>query len=330
MREIKSGLYLDSTSKEQVFIIYFIYAFPIFQGGHDMLRKSAVPFISLVTIFLATACVTVPSAPDGPAKGYKIEGFIGKSTQKAASGELVALVNANTGQTLDQKSSNFFGKYSFSQLPPGKYQVRVGQITRDVLLRNKNIRLDIDLSAPGGKMDYKKDGMTELSKTLAAESQPSSTGSAGLGGTTGKITRDASGWPPPYQRPTGKITNEDSSPGKLLYKFAGRWDSATSNTLHNIYLKPDGSFEDSYEAGYSGQFANQGGFQTGNWGATGNEQAGGRWTIQGTLRQGTITLIHGNGKRTNYRYQLHCRGSECYGGEYFFNGKLYSVKYIYR
>lgn len=57
---------------------------------------------------------------------------------------------------------------------------------------------------------------------------------------------------------------------------------------------------------------------------------GGRWTIQGTLRQGTITLIHGNGKRTNYGYRVHCRGSECYGSEYFFNGKLYSVKYIYR
>jgi hypothetical protein len=141
---------------------------------------------------------------------------------------------------------------------------------------------------------------------------------------------DVSGWPPPYQRPPGRITWEDSSPEKLLYKFAGRWDSATSNTLHNIYLKPDGSFEDSYEAGYSGQFVDQGGFQTGNWGATGNEQAGGRWTIQGTLRQGTITLIHGNGKRTNYGYRVHCRGSECYGSEYFFNGKLYSVKYIYR
>ena len=138
------------------------------------------------------------------------------------------------------------------------------------------------------------------------------------------------GWPPPYQRPTGRITWEDSSPEKLLYKFAGRWDSATSNTLHNIYLKPDGSFEDSYESGYSGQFVNQGGFQTGNWGATGNEQTGGRWTIQGSLRQGIITLVHRNGKRTDYRYQVHCRGSECYGSEYFFNGKLYSVKYIYR
>ena len=42
------------------------------------------------------------------------------------------------------------------------------------------------------------------------------------------------GWPPPYQRPAGRITWEDSSLEKLLYKFAGRWDSATSNTLHNI------------------------------------------------------------------------------------------------
>ena len=308
----------------------YVYALPIFEGGYDMVRKAALPFISLVTILLVTACVTVPFVPDDPAKGYKIKGFIGKSTQEAASGELVTLVDANTGRKLDQVSSNFFGKYSFSQLPPGKYKVRVGQITRDVLLRNKSIRLDVDLSAPGGKMDHKKNAMTWLSKTLAAKLQPSSTDSAGSGGSTGPVTRDASGWPPPYQKPTGSVSPDDSSPKNLLYKFAGRWDSATSNTLHNIYLKPNGSFEDSYEAGYSGQFADQGGFQTGNWGTTGNEQAGGRWTIQGTLRQGTITLIHRNGKRTNYRYQVHCRGSKCYGGEYFFNGKLYSVKYIYR
>lgn len=295
-----------------------------------MLRKLALLLISLVAIVFTNACVSLPFAPDDPAKGYKIEGFIGKSAQEAAPGELITLVDANTGRALNQVNSNFFGKYSFSQLSPGMYQVRVGQITRDVLLRNKSIRLDIDLSTPAGKMDYMKDAMTELSKTLAAESQQSSTGSAGSEGTTGPVIRDASGWPPPYQRPPGRSTWEDSSPEKLLYKFAGRWDSATSNTLHNIYLKPDGSFEDSYEAGYSGQFVDQGGFQTGHWGATGNEQAGGRWTIQGTLRQGIITLIGRNGKRTEYRYQVHCRGNECYGSEYFFNGKLYTVKYIYR
>jgi len=191
--------------------------------------------ISLVTMFLATACVTVPVVQDNPAKGYKIEGFIGKSAQKAASGELVSLIDADTGQTLEQVSSNLFGKYSFSQLPPGTYQVRVGRITRDVLLHNRDIRLDIDLSAPGGKMDYAKEGRAELSKTLKPKSQPSSSGTAGSGGATGPVQRDASGWPPPYQKPTGTVAWEDSSPEKLLYKFAGRWDSATTNTLHYIY-----------------------------------------------------------------------------------------------
>jgi len=302
-----------------------------------MLRKASLPLISLIVILIVTACVTMPFTPDNSANGYKIEGFIAKSAQEAASGERVALVNADTGQTLDQVSSNAFGKYSFSQLPPGQYQVRVGQITRDVMLHNRNIRLDLDLSAPDGKMDYMKDAMTKLSNMFAPKSQQNSqtpsTGSAGAiepGGTTVPVTRDASGWPPPYQRPTGSVTWEDSSPEKLLYKFAGRWDFVSSNRLHNIYLKPDGSFEDSYEAGYSGQFVDQGGFQTGNWGTAGNEQASGRWTIQGTLRQGTITLIHGNGKRTDYRYQVHCSGSECFGSEYFFNGKLYTVNYIYR
>jgi hypothetical protein len=264
------------------------------------------------------------------ANGYKIEGFIGKSSQEAASGERVSLVNADTGKTINQVNSSFFGKYKFSQLPPGKYQVRAGKVTRDVVLKNRNVRLDIDLSAAGGKMDYSKDAMEQLMKALTQESQPSSTGTAGMGGTAGTVTRDASDWPPPYRRPAGRSTWEDSSAEKLLYKFAGRWDAATSNTLHNIYLKPDGTFEDAYEAGYSGQFVDQGGFQTGNWGAFGNEQDKGRWTIQGTLRQGTITLIHGNGKRTDYQYQVHCRGGECYGSEYFFNGKLYTVKYIYR
>ena len=295
-----------------------------------MLRKAALPVIGLIIISFATACVTIPCAPENPAEGYNIKGFIAKSTEEAAPGEQVTLLDTNTGKTIDQVSTNFLGKYNFSQLPPGKYQVRVGKITQDVLLRNKSVRLDIDLSAPGGKRDYIKDAMTKLSKLFAGNSQTTSTGSPVSGGTPANITRDASGWPPPYEKPTGRVSPDDSSPKNLLYKFAGRWDSATSNTLHNLYLKPDGSFEDSYEAGYSGQFVDQGGLQTGNWGAANNEQAGGRWTIQGTLRQGTITLIHRNGKRTDYRYQVHCRGSECYGGEYFFNGKLYSVKYIYR
>lgn len=137
-------------------------------------------------------------------------------------------------------------------------------------------------------------------------------------------------WPPPYRRPSGTVSWTSSDAGALLYKFAGRWDSVTSNTLHNIYLKPDGSYEEAYEAGYSGQFTDQGGYQTGNWGAAGQQQWRGQWRVTGSLQKGTLSLIDQNGKRTDYHYQVHIERGEYYGGEYFFNGKLYSVKYIYR
>lgn len=135
---------------------------------------------------------------------------------------------------------------------------------------------------------------------------------------------------PPYERPAGPVSEDAPSAQALLYKFAGRWDHVTPNTLTNLYLKPDGTYAESYEAGYSGQFQDQGGHQTGNWGATGAEQSGGRWMIEGSLRQGTLTLIDGNGNRTAYRYRVHVKDGETYWGEYFFDGQLYSVKYVYR
>ena len=217
--------------------------------------------------------------------------------------------------TLEFKSRTeliFNGQPASYQLLPNAFQVI--EASGPVSYYYEYLEGTLIILSPDGSMTY----CQKAKKPSVQEQRPT------------QPQKTVQGWPPPYQRPLGSITWEDSSLGKLLYKFAGRWDSATSNTLHNIYLKPDGSFEDSYEAGYSGQFTDQGGFQTGNWGATGNENNDGHWTIQGTLRQGTIRLIYRNGNNTNYRYQVHCRGSECYGSEYFFNGKLYTVKYIYR
>jgi len=137
------------------------------------------------------------------------------------------------------------------------------------------------------------------------------------------------GWPPPYARPS-QVDENAPSLQALLYKFAGRWDHVTSNTLTNLFLKPDGTYEDAYESGYSGTFTDQGGFQTGNWGATGAEQALGTWRIEGSLRQGRIYLIGQNGNQRVLNYQVHVKGGEAYWGEYYFNNRLYSVKYIYR
>lgn len=137
-------------------------------------------------------------------------------------------------------------------------------------------------------------------------------------------------WPPPYVKPQGRIDENNPSAQALLYKFAGRWANVTSNTMTNIYLKPDGTYEDAYESGYSGTFSDQGGYQTGNWGAAGAEQSGGRWWVEGGLRQGKLILVDRSGTKHVYNYRVHIQRGEVYWGEYYFNGRLYSVKYIYR
>lgn len=137
-------------------------------------------------------------------------------------------------------------------------------------------------------------------------------------------------WPPPYARPQGRIDENNPSAQALLYKFAGRWDHVTSNTLNNLFLKPDGTYEEAYEAGYSGVFQDQGGYQTGHWGATGTQGGRGYWKVVGSLRQGKLYLVDQNGRERVYNYEVHIRRGEVYWGEYFFNRRLYSVKYIYR
>ena len=134
------------------------------------------------------------------------------------------------------------------------------------------------------------------------------------------------GWPPHYIRPSGRSSWDSSTVQHLLYKFAGRWDHYSGSTLINLYLKPNGTYKDSRESRYSGTFTDEDGV----WDAVGTGQGQGRWTISGTLRQGTIILISPNDSQRTLNYRVHCRGNECYGSEYFFNGSLYSVKYIYR
>jgi hypothetical protein len=112
------------------------------------------------------------------------------------------------------------------------------------------------------------------------------------------------GWPI-YERPTGTVSEDAPSPGALLYKFAGRWDHASTNTLTNLYLGPDGTYESSYESSYSGE--------AGDWGVTGAEQDRGQWMIEGSFREGILTLVAPDGDRTAYRYQVQVEDGETYG-----------------
>jgi len=143
-------------------------------------------------------------------------------------------------------------------------------------------------------------------------------------------TQSPSGDRPTVQKPKGPITGNESDQASLLYKFSGKWSHYTPNTETHIYLKPDETYSDNYDASYGGQFHDQGGFQTGHWGATGQDSGQGGWSVQGTLKRGQITLTDTQGNRTVYPYQVHVKDGETYWGEYFFNGNLYAVEYIYR
>ena len=138
---------------------------------------------------------------------------------------------------------------------------------------------------------------------------------------------------PAYQSPptpAGGYTGNETGLEYLVYKFAGRWDHYSGSRLTNRYFKPDGSYEDSYEAGFSGEFRDQYGSQTGNWGAYGAEQSAGRWYPVGTLHEGQIHITRGDGSQEVLNYRIHYKDGEYYGGEYFFNDELYVVNYIYR
>jgi hypothetical protein len=174
--------------------------------------------------------------------------------------------------------------------------------------------------SPDGSVSYcqqiQKPNQQEQKTRQSQQDYPQETGGMGK-------------WPPVYARPA-EANIDAPSLQALLYKFAGRWDHITSNTLTNLFLKPDGTYAEAYESSYGGTFTDQGGYQTGNWGATGSENAQGTWRIEGSLRQGRIFLTSQNGNQTIINYQVHVKGGETFWGEYFFNNKIYFARYIYR
>jgi hypothetical protein len=222
-------------------------------------------------------------------------------------------------KTREQLSYN--GQSASYQLAPGVLRVQEEQGLTDYFFEIEGDFLFI-LSSDGSITQCQKVKKPEQTETQPKSSEDKST--------TAQTQSQNPSWPPPYVRPQGPIDEYNPGAQALLYKFAGRWDHVTSNTLTNLFLKPDGTYEEAYEAGYSGVFKDQGGYQTGNWGATGTQQARGRWKAVGRLRQGNLYLVDQNGRQVVIPYQVHVKGEEVFWGEYFFNGKLYSVKYIYR
>jgi hypothetical protein len=226
--------------------------------------------------------------------------------------------------TLEFKSKNLLiynEQQANYQLGQGVFQVQEEQGVANYFFEIKENFLFI-LSPDGSVTQCQK----AIKPKKSATQQKSTKGAS----STAQTLFQDPAWPPPYVRPQGSIDENNPSSQALLYKFAGRWDHYTGNTLTNLFLKPDGTYEEAYEAGYSGVFKDQGGYQTGNWGATGTQQTQGRWKVVGGLRQGKLYLVDQNGRQISIPYQVNIKEGEVFWGEYFFNDRLYSVKYIYR
>ena len=218
-------------------------------------------------------------------KAFKVSGFVGQSTSVAAPNVLVTIINKDSEEVVGTDQTNFFGKYTIKNVPPGVYVLQVEKIQRTLAVNDKNVRLDIDLSAEAGIMDYVKTGKAQMN----AKAQ-----GGGPGGSPG------------------------SSDPQMTQTIAGEYYSYAGSTEKKVMFCLEGTFFDSSESSYSGKGTDSLGNQNMAWGTAGQKQGSGQWAIQGTPQSGTITLSYKSGKRGVVKYQA---GSE--KGCYLFDGTVF-------
>lgn len=221
------------------------------------MKNRIVMTVSIIAISaILAACSAVP--PKGSLEtGFTVWGYVGYSTTEPASGVMVLLIDGATDKPIASKKSNFFGKYTFSALQPGYYKVKASDKTLELVVTDQNQRLDIDLSAADGTMNYAAGAM----KNMTAPGKPG--GDAQLA-----------------QKFTGK-----------WYSFSGATSiSGGGGSESQMAFCPDGSYYDSYESGYyGGSFgsASQSG-ASGSWSVSGTVQQG---QISITYSNGSTSVL---------------------------------------
>lgn len=248
---------------------------------HTGLRNTGLLVIgALGAALLVAGCATVPAG--NPATGYAIHGFVGKTAQTAAPGATVLLLDGATGQPLASTEANFLGKYSFAGLQPGHYWINVQDRSREVVLTAENQRLDLNLSAEDGALDYTAAGAQELAQALSG-AQPGPAGTAAAPG---------------------------PNDPELAKKLAGVWWGYSGSTETKIALCEGGRFRDFSESGFSGSSTDGGGNQTMNWGSASQGGGEGAWSIQGTADSGTISVRYDSGRTRTIQYRS-CGDNGC-------------------
>jgi hypothetical protein len=105
--------------------------------------------------------------------------------------------------------------------------------------------------------------------------------------------------------------------------LAGSWSSVSASSQSRFTLGVDGRFSEYSESTHSGNFSDQYGNDTGNWGTGGAQQAAGTWSARGTKEKGSIQFTYNDGKRSSYEYRVHVENGKVYWNEYYFGGVLY-------
>jgi hypothetical protein len=247
---------------------------------------------AIAAVLLLPACMMTGGPPPGNAeKGYNIWGFVGESSTEAASNTAVVLLDDATGETVSAVKTNIWGKYAFTRLKPGVYRLNTGKIEMRVEIADEDHRVDIDLSSPDGKMDYVAGSVPGAGEEKEAE--------------VGKPRAD-----PQAAQP---VAGSD-----LAQQLQGVYWGYSGSTETKIGLCPGGRYHDYSESNYSGQFTDGMGNQTGAWGAAGQNQGAGNWTVNGNLRGGTITVVYSDGNQSEIEYRA---GAEA-GCYYFGNRQL--------
>lgn len=221
---------------------------------------------------LAISLVPTVSAREKDKDALKLSGFVGLSSTQPASKVVVKLLDGESGKVLDMAETGILGRYKFEKLRPGLYVLQVGELKREVLLKDKDKRVDIDMSA--------KDGVARSFKT---EDLVNALGGAATGTTAG-----------PAPGPNDP---------NLMQTMAGQYWGYQGSTEVKLALCSSGSFQEYSESSYSGRSNDSLGNQTGAWGAASQGGRRGNWSVQGNTRQGTINLAYAGGKPVAVRYQ---------------------------
>ncbi len=232
-------------------------------------------FLVIFSIFFVVELMTVTAHSS---KGYTIKGFVGKSAMEAASNTTVELIDGKTQKIIDSVVTNFLGKYKFTGLQPDTYIIQVGSVQKKIFLKEKNVRMDIDLSKKSGAMDYAE----HLIKKTVKEQKGAAKAVVGK-----------------------KVEMKHNRPNnvELAGQIAGTWWGYSGSTERKIGLCPNGSYVDYTESSYSGRSFDSTGSETMAWGSASQNGGSGHWVIQGDGQQGTIFVSYDNGRESSLHYK---------------------------